>query len=193
MFTNSILRFAAAKKLGTGFARTSQQPFRSQALRARHLLRGSSVCAILGPRSFGRILAGEHSLHASSVACSPMCSRPAQSHVQQTGASSSAAPGSVLKFEKAAEGNQQLDRCEPQERRGVSPDHSASSKVHSGFVCHGRCGGRGRVCWRQVGRRWASWTVRRQVWLTLDGLEALMRETGGWPGSRAPKRRWRKP
>ena len=106
-----------------------------------------------GSRSFGRISAGEQSLHASSVACSLMRSRSAQSHVQQTGASSSAAPGSVLKFEKAAEGNQQLDRCEPQERRGASPDHSASSKVHSGFVCHGRCGGRGRVCWRQVGRR----------------------------------------
>ena len=51
MFINSILRFEAAKKLGT----RTQQPFRSQALRARHLLRGSSVCAILGSRSFGRI------------------------------------------------------------------------------------------------------------------------------------------
>ena len=40
----SILRFAATKKLGTGFART----LCSQALRARHLLHGSSVCAILG-------------------------------------------------------------------------------------------------------------------------------------------------
>ena len=124
-----ILRFAAAKKLGAGLARASQQPFRSQALRARHLLRGSSVCAILGSRSFGRISAGEQSLHASSVACSPMCRRIELSSL-----------GSVLKFEKAAEGNQQLDRCEPQERRGASPDHSASSKVHSGFVCHGRCG-----------------------------------------------------
>ena len=38
-----------------------------------------------------------------------------------------------------------------------------------------------------------SWATLRQVWLTLDGLEALMHETGGWPGSRAPKRRWRKP
>ena len=64
--------------------------------------------------------------------------------MQQTGAVSCAADRRVelLKFEKAAEGNQQLDRCEPQERRGASPDHSASSKVHSGFACHGRCGGR---------------------------------------------------
>ena len=111
-----------------------------------------------------------------------MCSRPAQSHVQQTGASSS-----NLKRQLRETSSLTADaspRSDVARRR-----YSASSKVHSGCVAMGGVAAAEEFAGAKLGdAELAGQCVAAASLADIGRAEALMHKTGGWPGSRAPKR-----